>query len=201
VQKPDKAKRERILRVAARLFARRPYHEVTLDDVAEAARVGKGTLYVYFRSKEALFGAIVDEAFVGVVADIEASMGGGALAAWRKLETIVRRLVKFGFAYPEKFRLMRAGVDVSGPAIRQARARLLGLVEGVVRDGVRGGELREQRADLTAGCVLSCVRGALLYGAEVLSERVVVAHLLGLLESGVRGGRQEKKHERGGGRR
>ncbi|MCC6660171.1 MAG: TetR/AcrR family transcriptional regulator [Phycisphaerales bacterium] len=185
MQKPDAVKRERILRVAARLFAHRPYHGVTLGDVAAGARVGKGTLYVYFRSKEALFGAILDEAFVRVVDDIEASLIGASGGAWERLEIVVRGLVKFGGAYPAMFRLMRAGVDVSGPIKRRARTRLLDLVERVVGEGVRAGELREQRADLAAGCIVSCVRGAMLFGPEGLPEREIVGHVLGMLRSGV----------------
>jgi AcrR family transcriptional regulator len=54
VQRPDDRKRREIMRVAARMFARRPFHEVRLDEIAAATRLGKGTLYVYFASKDDL---------------------------------------------------------------------------------------------------------------------------------------------------
>ena len=41
-------KRERILAAGLRLFANETYQAVTMDRVAEAAGVAKGTLYLYF---------------------------------------------------------------------------------------------------------------------------------------------------------
>lgn len=48
-------KRRRILLAAEELLAARSSHEVKLDEVAERAGIGKGTIYLYFRDKENLF--------------------------------------------------------------------------------------------------------------------------------------------------
>src|SRR5271154_7301715 len=55
------AKRERILGAALKLFANETYQAVTMDRVAEAAGVAKGTLYLYFPSKEALYLGILSD--------------------------------------------------------------------------------------------------------------------------------------------
>ena len=44
-----------ILEAARKVFARKGYDLATVDDVAEAARVAKGTLYLYFRSKREIY--------------------------------------------------------------------------------------------------------------------------------------------------
>jgi AcrR family transcriptional regulator len=49
------AKPLRIMRAVERLFKSRRVHEITLDAVARAAGVGKGTIYVHFRDKDDLF--------------------------------------------------------------------------------------------------------------------------------------------------
>ena len=49
-----KEKRDQILKAAEELFASRRYDEITMDEIAQLAQVGKGTLYRYFSSKEAL---------------------------------------------------------------------------------------------------------------------------------------------------
>src|ERR1700732_1199502 len=54
-------KRERILAAGLRLFANQTYQAVTMDRVAEAAGVAKGTLYLYFPSKEALYLGILSD--------------------------------------------------------------------------------------------------------------------------------------------
>jgi AcrR family transcriptional regulator len=52
-------RRTAILDAAARLFAERDYADITMSEVAETAQVVKGTLYLYFPSKEALFLAVL----------------------------------------------------------------------------------------------------------------------------------------------
>jgi TetR/AcrR family fatty acid metabolism transcriptional regulator len=51
----SKDKRERIIDAAIKLFARLGYHQTKLDEVAKQAEIAKGTLYLYFKSKEDLF--------------------------------------------------------------------------------------------------------------------------------------------------
>ena len=58
-------KRERILSAALKLFAHEPYQAVTMDRVAEAAGVAKGTLYLYFPSKDALYLGILSDGLDG----------------------------------------------------------------------------------------------------------------------------------------
>jgi AcrR family transcriptional regulator len=48
-------RREQIMQAVEKLFTSRRFHEITLDDVAHAARVGKGTIYRYFQDKDDLF--------------------------------------------------------------------------------------------------------------------------------------------------
>ena len=50
--------RTSILEASARLFARRPYHEVLMEDVARDVGVAKGTIYRHFPTKEDLFAAV-----------------------------------------------------------------------------------------------------------------------------------------------
>lgn len=47
-------RQEQILRAALHVFGRRGFHRAQMDEVAQAAGVGKGTLYHHFESKEAL---------------------------------------------------------------------------------------------------------------------------------------------------
>jgi AcrR family transcriptional regulator len=54
-----RATRERILEAALGVFSEKGFHVATMDEVAERAGVGKGTLYRYFANKEALFNELV----------------------------------------------------------------------------------------------------------------------------------------------
>lgn len=54
------ATRLQILRAASHQFARKPYSQVSLDDILADAKVTKGAIYFHFRSKYALATAIVE---------------------------------------------------------------------------------------------------------------------------------------------
>jgi AcrR family transcriptional regulator len=69
------ARRDQIIAAAAECFARSGYHATTMADIAEAAGVSKGTPYLYFPSKEALFIALYEEWDCGLAARIDAAVG------------------------------------------------------------------------------------------------------------------------------
>src|SRR5215471_2231261 len=57
----DSAKRRQIVEGARKIFLAQGFDAASMNDIARAAGVSKGTLYVYFANKEQLFAAIVEE--------------------------------------------------------------------------------------------------------------------------------------------
>jgi AcrR family transcriptional regulator len=55
------ANRESILKIAQEIFSKYGYKKTTLDDIANAVRKGKSSLYYYFTSKEDLFQAVIQK--------------------------------------------------------------------------------------------------------------------------------------------
>lgn len=66
----------RILESAGELVLRWGYDKTTVDDVARAAGVAKGTIYLHWRNREDLFVALVRHERLGVVADIRNGIDG-----------------------------------------------------------------------------------------------------------------------------
>ena len=60
VEAEDSAKRRQIVDGAREIFFARGFDAASMGDIAKAAGVSKGTLYVYFKNKEELFSAIVE---------------------------------------------------------------------------------------------------------------------------------------------
>src|SRR5450432_2525045 len=56
---PDSAKRRQIMEGARRVFLADGFDGASMNDIARVAGVSKGTLYVYFESKEQLFEALI----------------------------------------------------------------------------------------------------------------------------------------------
>lgn len=57
-EREKKQRRNDIIAVAEKLFFDRDYDSVSMDDIAKEIGLGKGTLYLYFKSKESLFYAV-----------------------------------------------------------------------------------------------------------------------------------------------
>jgi len=53
-------RRQQILGVARELFSKRGYHQTTIDDIVAQAGVARGTFYLYFEDKRAVFSDLVD---------------------------------------------------------------------------------------------------------------------------------------------
>ena len=57
---PKAERRQQILAVAREVFARRGYHQTTVDDIVAEAGVARGTFYLYFEDKRGVFEELVD---------------------------------------------------------------------------------------------------------------------------------------------
>jgi AcrR family transcriptional regulator len=84
-----------ILAAALEEFSARGYAAARLEDVAQHAGVGKGTIYLHFRDKEALFQELVTTMLVPFIANIEAPPPVGLpirLVLERLLDLFVREI-------------------------------------------------------------------------------------------------------------
>ncbi|WP_206793553.1 TetR/AcrR family transcriptional regulator [Amycolatopsis sp. MtRt-6] len=100
----DRAERaERILDAAADLLLRAGYRRTTIEDVAELADVGKGTVYLHWKNREELFLAVLLRESVRVLEDLVRTLEADPLAAR------LSRLTEIQYANVLKRPLLRAG--------------------------------------------------------------------------------------------
>lgn len=187
MQRPDENKRITIMKVAAELFAQRPYHEVRLDDVAEAAKVGKGTLYIYFRSKEHLYGSLVLEGFTQLIDRLRPEIESPSGSAWQTLQLIIGEFVAWAVGTPHLFQLIRPGQlhDVV-PGLPEKRRELGRLIEQVLHRGINACEFDDPHPEITAQFIPACVRGAIRHTSGEVNPRVLEDHLLRIIGNGIR---------------
>ena len=62
---PPAERREQILEVSARVFSKKGYRTASVTDIVEGARIGRGTFYLYFDSKKAIFIELLESYFRG----------------------------------------------------------------------------------------------------------------------------------------
>jgi len=139
--------RERIFRAALRLFAERGFVATTVEDITEAADVGKGTFFNYFPSKEhalAAFGEMQVSKVAAAVTD--------PAATERPLEVTMGRMVQSLAEEPGRspalVRALLTAILTSAP-VRQLMLRNLERARGLLVEifGVaqQRGELRRDR--------------------------------------------------------
>ncbi len=75
------ARAQRILDAASTLILRYGYHKTTINDIAREAGVGKGTLYLHWKTREALFAALILREKVAMAEDIKQRLAGDPAGA------------------------------------------------------------------------------------------------------------------------
>jgi AcrR family transcriptional regulator len=161
-----------------------------MEEVARMARVGKGTLYRYFPSKEDLYLAIVDKAFALLIARLEGEHAAAmppAVALERMIEAIVetfsQHLPSFRLIHRGEGRLFLRKKEV----IRAKRAHIAQLLSEVLDRGVESGAFRKVDRQLAPSMLIGMVWGTALNHAddtpaEILARRIADLCLHGLLE-------------------
>src|SRR5918993_1546293 len=140
-------KREAILRAAIDVFAERGFFSAQVADVAKAAGVAAGTVYLYFRSKDDLLVSIFERTMREAIAD------GRACVA--PLTDPVEQLREVARVHLERLGSDRSLAVVFQVELRQSTKFMeqfsatllreyLGIIRGVIVDGQAAGRFRKQ---------------------------------------------------------
>jgi AcrR family transcriptional regulator len=136
-----------IVAAALATFADRGYAATKLEDVAAAAGISKGTIYLYFSTKEDLFRAVVRQAVLPNLAAAEEQFASHTGSCADLLRVLARRflaLLDSDITAVPKLVVAESG---NFPAIAQFYAdavlrRAFALVEGILTRGMERGEFR-----------------------------------------------------------
>ncbi len=146
MRKADEEKRERILKAAIALFAARGFENASVADIANEADVAKGTVYLYFPSKDALIDQAYDHCHEQ---DAMACAKGldGIEGAPAKLCRRMENAIRYALAHPEEAAIERmylSSPSRSGAGTSYARQKLhFKAVDAIMRQGVAKGELKD----------------------------------------------------------
>jgi AcrR family transcriptional regulator len=161
----DPEKYRRLLETAAGEFARVGFERANVDTIAERARVGKGTVYLYFHNKAALFHAVLGE----VRRRLEAAGSGDHPAAdpVTNLRTLIHEHLSLADAAPDIFRCYTSALFGVNRDFQEAALGTFDWQQGVLRElleqvsGQDDAESLDIRAALLAGSLLAAalVRG------------------------------------------
>lgn len=138
-------KRERILRAAIKVFARKGFYATRVSEIAKAAGVADGTIYLYFKNK--------DDVLVSIFEDRIGELNRVLREETSKAETVedrIRRVVELQLGLLEDQRDLAEVVTVnlrqSSRLLKQYAAPLfteyLEIIGGIILQGQKDGTLR-----------------------------------------------------------
>ena len=143
------SKRDQIMMAAEQLFTNRRFHEITLDQVARAAGVGKGTIYLHFADKDDLFFQVATSGFSQLCEIVER----GAVAGGPFHENLLAVCRQISVFFQRRRQLLRMMQTEDGRmasehgAMRERwlthRRPLVAALGKILAAGVREGVVRE----------------------------------------------------------
>jgi AcrR family transcriptional regulator len=190
-----KKHREKILKAAVTIFSRKGFHQAQVDEIARRAGVGKGTVYLYFPSKSALFAAAVTDGLETIIAKIQKEIESELPFAehFRKLiESNITQYLKYSDLARILSSELSSGIDVGTMReIDVVRERYINFIAEILEDGCRRGYIREVNFRLAAVGLVGLLDGLCNYhfknkntfGKEQIAESMVTILSSGLLVS------------------
>ena len=181
-----------ITAAAFHVFAEKGYAAARVEEVARRAGVSKGLLYLYFRTKEELFKAVIRSVVVPRIDALSASIEASELSAedffrgpflefvkelpGSPVAVVIRLMIAEGPRHPDLVRFYWDNVASRG----------LATIRGLVERGVENGEFRRTRVTelphLVITPVLFAVIFRLLFEKEPLdTDALIESHLEMLL--------------------
>ncbi len=184
-----------ILESAARAFAKKGFHGTSIDDVAREVGISPSSLYRYFKGKEALYRALVDNIAEVILAPFSDPLLP-TLPFGQRLEWLVRRQLATVEAHRDFFITFasdRASMDWqlagTGDPVGDAYQRWVAAFRALLEEGVADGALRRLDTWNTAYLVTGALSATVfrwIRGQLPVALQDYVPILLDMLSCGIR---------------
>ncbi len=152
--------KQEIIDVAARLFARYGFKKTSIDDVAMAAGIGKGSVYLHFASKEEIFAEVVGrmsdrmlDALAAAVKRARSPAGKVRAFVEAKLTSVARLAVAHGVREEAVLEILPAARAYRGTHDVREHA----LLADVLREGNASGAFAVEDPDRLATGIIACL--------------------------------------------
>ncbi len=183
---PKTGKREAILASAFEIFNEKGFYNTKIEEIAQRAGVGKGTVYLYFSSKEDLLREMLKEVVRYYRSAIRKRMAAAVSprerlhALFRAHLAILRRNRNMMYSSSRDFGFVD---DKLEQWLRQQKLEFIEELQELVEAGMLSGQFRSLDAHLAA-LMLFSVLGALAHNEQVLPKEKL-GEVLDMLERGI----------------
>ena len=173
----DKAERKTfILEIAQNLFAKFGLAKTTIDDIAKKARMGKASIYYYFKSKESIFQEVIDKEGrtlqdkILVAVNTEKSPQEKMQAYFVTRMVALKDLINYYSALRDEYLDHYSFVAKARQSFDVFETT---LIRNILQEGIQSGDFEVENAALAAEAILAALKGfEFQWTIEIPSEQI-----------------------------
>ncbi len=199
------ARRQQILEASRTVFARRGYHQTTIDHIVAEAGVARGTFYLYFEDKRSVFSELIDRFNSRISMAISSIvLGDPRRSVAEQTRANIRAIISLALHEREMTKILftdAAGVDPGfDRKLYSFYDEVVQLLTESLREGQRLGIVRDGEprvlAYLTVGALKELLNQVVTLGLSVDSAEALTTQLYEFLSHGYLGAPQPSPRRR-----
>ncbi|HPD95924.1 MAG TPA: TetR/AcrR family transcriptional regulator [Tenuifilaceae bacterium] len=184
--------REAIVKVATQIFSRFGFKKTSMDDIAKGLRMGKSSIYYYFRGKEEIFRAVVDQEVEILKEKVEIilSSADDTVSKLRSYVKLRMDLVKHLANYTEILKnddLMN--MEITEKFRKKYDEEEISIIRQILEEGVQKGTFKIKDIDMSELAIITAMKGleAPLVATNIGDEKLnrVIDDILDILFYGI----------------
>ncbi|HRX32499.1 MAG TPA: TetR/AcrR family transcriptional regulator [Tenuifilaceae bacterium] len=184
--------REAIVKVATQIFSRFGFKKTSMDDIAKGLRMGKSSIYYYFRGKEEIFRAVVDQEaeILKEKVEIILSSADDTVSKLRSYVKLRMDLVKHLANYTEILKnddLMN--MEITEKFRKKYDEEEISIIRQILEEGVQKGTFKIKDIDMSELAIITAMKGleAPLVATNIGDEKLnrVIDDILDILFYGI----------------
>lgn len=138
-------KRQQILTAAFQVFAEKGFHNAKIEEIAQVAQVGKGTVYEYFQSKNQLFQEMLKAEMTAFERTLTEELER-EVSTRGKLVILIEKNIELGNDYRPLAKIAFMETNILEGTFRDWMINLYNvrvqIIEGIIQEGINNGEIR-----------------------------------------------------------
>jgi len=158
----DKKKKSVIEKVAQDLFSKFGFFKTTVDEIAKAARIGKATIYHYFKGKEDIFKEVVEKESRILNAKIKEAVDQESTPE-KKIRAFVLTRAKYLNELANIYSALKDDVLKKFDFIEKIREKdfkkEMEIIQKILKEGIENNNFMIQDIELTSFAIISALKG------------------------------------------
>jgi AcrR family transcriptional regulator len=183
--------RNQIVSTASQIFSRFGFKKTTMDEIAQAMRKGKSSIYYYFTSKEEIFEAVVEHEAGLLRSEIKRALENSGIPQ-DKLRSYVLTRMKGFQKLSNIHEALKSDYLLNLDFIHRMREKYdneeIALVKDILQSGVNKGVFRVENCHIAAIAIITAMKGLekpLLWSKETTDLEFQLDNVLNVLLYGI----------------